>query len=214
MSAVVTVVDYGIGNLFSVARALEKCGAQVVLSDKPDEIARAERLVLPGVGAFYQGMQGLRERGLIEPVHTFAGSDRPMLGICLGMQMLFASSAEFGEHQGLGLIEGQIIPIAPKDESGQAMKVPHIGWSPLVRPPGRASWEGSVLAGLAPGAHAYFVHSFTANPTHEADRLADAHYGSARISAAVQRDNIFGCQFHPEKSAGAGLRIIQAFLEL
>lgn len=213
MSAMVTVVDYGIGNLFSVARAFEKCGAQVVLSDNPDEIARAERLVLPGVGAFYQGMQGLRDRELIDPVHTFASSGRPMLGICLGMQMLFASSAEFGEHQGLGLIEGQIIPITPKDENDKAMKVPHIGWSPLVQPPERASWNGSVLAGLAPGAHAYFVHSFTANPTHEADRLADAHYGSARISAAVQRDNIFGCQFHPEKSAGVGLRIIQAFLE-
>lgn len=214
MSAVVTVVDYGIGNLFSVARALEKCGAHVLLSDKPDEIANAERLVLPGVGAYYQGMQGLRERGLIEPLHVFAASGRPMLGICLGMQMLFGSSTEFGEHQGLGLIEGQIIPITPKEENGRTMKVPHIGWSPLIQPPQRASWKGSVLQGLAPGAHAYFVHSFTANPTHEADRLADAHYGSARISAAVQRDNIFGCQFHPEKSAGAGLRIVRAFLEL
>lgn len=214
MSTAVTVVDYGIGNLFSVARALEKCGADVLLSDQPDVIARAERLVLPGVGAFYQGMQGLRDRELIDPLLTFASSGRPLLGICLGMQMLFDSSTEFGEHQGLGLIEGLIVPIEPKDEVGHALKVPHIGWSPLVQPPTRPSWQGSVLAGLAPGAHAYFVHSFTANPAHEADRLADAHYGSARISAAVQRDNIFGCQFHPEKSAGAGLCIIKTFLEL
>jgi glutamine amidotransferase len=214
MNGTVTVVDYGLGNLFSVAHALEKSAAQVVLTDKPDEIARAERLVLPGVGAFYQGMQGLRERDLIDPVLAFARSGRPMLGICLGMQMLFTSSIEFGEHQGLGLIDGLIVPIQPLDENGNSLKVPHIGWRPLLQPPARASWGTSVLSGLSPGAHAYFVHSFTANPTHEADRLADAYYGSARISAAVQRDNIFGCQFHPEKSAGAGLRIIEAFLEL
>jgi glutamine amidotransferase len=214
MSAKVTIVDYGIGNLFSVARSLEKCGAQVVLGSKPDEIAQAQRLVLPGVGAFCQGMQGLRERDLIEPILDFAASGRPLLGICLGMQMLFSSSTEFGEHQGLGLIDGQIIPIEPKDETGHAMKVPHIGWTPLVQPPGRSSWQGSVLKNLTPGTYAYFVHSFTAEPTHEVDRLADAHYGSARISAAVQRNNIFGCQFHPEKSASAGLRIVQSFLEL
>lgn len=214
MSTAVTVVDYGIGNLFSVARALEKCGAQVTLSDQPDEIARAERLVLPGVGAFSLGMQGLRERDLVEPVRAFARSGRPLLGICLGMQMLFTSSIEFGEHDGLGLIDGLIVPIDPRDDAGQPLKVPHIGWTPLVQPPAHTTWDRSVLSGLTPGAHAYFVHSFTASPTHEADRLADAHYGSARISAAVQRDNIFGCQFHPEKSGQFGLAIIQNFTNL
>lgn len=214
MTPIVTVVDYGIGNLFSVTTALEKCGAQVVLSDRADEIAHASRLVLPGVGAFAQGMRGLRDRGLVEPLQAFAASGRPLLGICLGMQMLFSSSEEFGEHEGLGLIDGRIVPIEPRDEHGLPMKVPHIGWSPLLKPSPDTYWKDSILRKLDPGAHAYFVHSYTASPTHPNNRLADALYGGVRIAAAVRRDNIFGCQFHPEKSARAGLRIVEAFLEL
>lgn len=213
MSSKITIVDYGIGNLLSVARAIEKCGAQVVLSNNPDEIFRAERLVLPGVGAFSKGMQGLREADLIEPIKEYAIRGRPLLGICLGMQMLFTSSSEFGDHPGLGLIKGHILPISPTDTSGKLMKVPHIGWAALQMPNSAPTWGTSILKGIPPDTHAYFVHSFTANPADEASRLADTYYGDCRISAAVRKDNVSGCQFHPEKSGVAGLRILEAFIE-
>jgi glutamine amidotransferase len=209
----VTVVDYGIGNLFSVSRALEKCGAEVVLCERPEGILAADRLVLPGVGAFAHGMEGLRSQGLVEPLREYARLGRPLMGICLGMQFLFDRSSEFGEHEGLGLIPGRIAAIQPGVREGAPVKVPHIGWSPLLKPPACESWDGSILKRLRPGAAAYFVHSYTAEPTHEAHRLADAQYGDARISAAVRKDHISGCQFHPEKSGAAGLAIVQSFLE-
>jgi glutamine amidotransferase len=214
VSRTVTVVDYGSGNLFSVTRALETCGATVETSTRPEEILAAERLVLPGVGAFATGMQGLRDRGLVEPLLEYARRARPMLGICLGMQMLFAGSSEFGDHPGLGLIEGSIVAIEPRDEEGRPMKVPHIGWSALEMAPACTTWDDSVLGRLRPGTPAYFVHSFTAIPAREADRLADTQYGSSRVSAAVRKDHITGCQFHPEKSAAAGLSVIERFLEI
>ena len=210
----VTVVDYGIGNLFSVSRALEKCGTTVELTDRPEAILAASRLVLPGVGAFAMGMQGLRDRGLVEPLRRYAQSGRPLLGICLGMQLLFDGSTEFGDHEGLGLIAGNIVAIEPGAEGGRMLKVPHIGWSALAMPPARATWNATVLAGLEPGANTYFVHSYTAVPAREEDRLADTRYGSSRISAAVQKGAVYGCQFHPEKSAATGLRILNNFVQL
>lgn len=214
MTGTVTIVDYGIGNLFSVARALEKCGAQVVIADQPDEILRASRLVLPGVGAFAQGMQGLQDRSLVDPLTAFAATGRPLLGICLGMQLLFSASEEFGRHAGLGIIEGEVVGMQPRNDQGEPMKVPHIGWGLLQPVQGGAAWQDSVLSGIPGTAHAYFVHSYTAAPRHEAERLADVHYGGVRISAAVRKGNVFGCQFHPEKSASVGLRIMRNFIEL
>jgi glutamine amidotransferase len=212
MTATVTVIDYGIGNIFSVTRALEHCGATVVLSGKAEDILAAPRLVLPGVGAFANGMQGLRSRGLVEPVRQYAASGRPLLGICLGMQMLFSRSLEFGEHEGLGLIPGTIAPIVAKGPDGGTLKVPHIGWTPLERPPGCASWDGTLLDGVREGENCYFVHSFTAVPERESSRLADASYGDCRISAAVREGNVWGCQFHPEKSGETGLRMVANFV--
>jgi glutamine amidotransferase len=215
MPRLVTIVDYGIGNIFSVTRAIEHFGASVLLTDKPSDIANAETLVLPGVGAFYNGMQGLWDRGLVEPLRSYAKSGRPLLGICLGMQMLFTTSTEFGDHEGLGIIEGVIESVeTPLDAAGVSMKIPHIGWSELEYPKGRANWEGSILDGVLPGENCYFVHSFTAVPAHAGNRLADTHYGSSLISAAVQKDNVYGCQFHPEKSGSVGLKIIRGFLEV
>jgi glutamine amidotransferase len=210
----VTIVDYGIGNLFSVSRALEKCGAEVVLSATPEGILAADRLVLPGVGAFARGMRGLREQGLVEPLREYAKRGRPLLGICLGMQMLFERSTEFGDHEGLGFIPGRIAAIEPGlDETGAPVKVPHIGWSPLLKPEACRTWDGTILQRLQPGATTYFVHSYTAEPAHEEHRLADAQYGASRISAAVRKDHISGCQFHPEKSGANGLAIVRSFLE-
>jgi glutamine amidotransferase len=208
----VTVIDYGIGNLFSVQRALEHCGASVQLSSNPDEIVRAERLVLPGVGAFADGMRGLRERNLIDPILQFAATQRPLLGICLGMQMLASMSLEFGEHAGLGLVPGRVVPVPNRTTEGMPQKTPHIGWSELAPAPSRTSWDGTALAGTRPGAAVYLVHSFHLQPDDAADALADCIYGGHRITAGVQRDSMIGCQFHPEKSGAIGLGILNRFL--
>lgn len=201
----VVVVDFGLGNLHSVVKALRHEGADVTLTEDPDEVRRAERLVLPGVGAFADGMEGLRRRGLVEPLREFIATGRPFLGICVGMQVLLAESEEFGHHAGLGVIPGKVelIPRAP------GRKVPHIGWNRIHA---ATSWAGTPLEPLEPGTMVYFVHSYTAVPTHEADRLADADYAGHRISAAVRKDNVVGVQFHPEKSGAAGLVVLARYL--
>lgn len=211
MRAQVTVVDYGIGNLYSVRRAFEHSGAEVTLSSDPAAIAAAPRLVLPGVGAFADGMAGLRELGLVEPLRAYAASGRPLLGICLGMQMLASASEEFGEHEGLGLIPGRVVPVAATTTGGQAHKIPHIGWSAIAPAPG-ADWRGTPLAGTPAGTAVYLVHSFHVVPDDPAHALADCDYGGHRVTAAIGRGVIFGCQFHPEKSGPQGLRMLAAFL--
>jgi glutamine amidotransferase len=213
MTGTVAIVDYGIGNLLSVQRAFEHNGAEVAFVHDADEIARAPRLVLPGVGAFADGMKGLAERGLDQAVVEFARSGKPMMGICLGMQMLASESEEFGTHKGLGLVPGRVVPVPAAARNGKPHKIPHIGWSGLS-PSAGASWRGSILAGTPEGTAAYLVHSFHLVPDDPAHLLADCFYGGHRITAAVRAGNIFGCQFHPEKSGPAGLRILAAFLEI
>lgn len=208
----VTVVDYGIGNLFSVGRALERCGAEVTLSADPAQIEAAGRLVLPGVGAFSDGMKGLRERGLVEPLRRYAASGRPLLGICLGMQMLASVSDEFGEHEGLGLIPGRVVPVPTHTTAGDPQKIPHIGWSGLTRSAG-ADWAGSPLDTTPEGAAFYLVHSFHVVPQQSSDLLAACDYGGHRITAAIRSGRITGCQFHPEKSGEVGLAVLTRFLQ-
>lgn len=201
----VVVVDFGLGNLHSVVKALRHEGAEVTLTEDPDEVRRADRLVLPGVGAFADGMEGLRKRDLIEPLREFIASGRPFLGICVGMQVLLGESEEFGQHAGLGIIEGKV-SLIPRAEG---RKVPHIGWN-RVTPAG--SWADTPLEPLESGTMLYFVHSYTAVPTREEHRLADADYAGHRISAAVRKDNVVGVQFHPEKSGAAGLLVLARYL--
>ncbi|EFL50828.1 imidazole glycerol phosphate synthase, glutamine amidotransferase subunit [Solidesulfovibrio fructosivorans JJ]] len=212
MAKQVTVVDYGIGNIFSVTHAFRHCGAEVLLADKPSDIMNASCLVLPGVGAFSKGMDGLRQRGLVEPLQQYAESGRLMLGICLGMQMLLSESSEFGTHAGLNIIEGKILPIQPQSRCGEALKVPHIGWGELAQPSGGPSWDATIMKDLKEGDSCYFVHSFMAVPDNPAHRLADTEYGAIQICAVVAKDNIYGCQFHPEKSGSVGMKIIRSFL--
>jgi len=212
MERPVTIIDYDRGNLFSVARAVEACGAAPMISDCPEAVANAERLILPGVGAFGDAMEALRRRGLTDAIHAFIATGRPFLGICIGMQVLFDQGEEFGNHAGLGLIPGKVLAIPKTRADGMPHKVPHIGWSTLV-PAGRhRDWSGSLFADLTPAASTYFVHSFTAWPDNEHDRLADAFHNGRRISAAIERDNIVACQFHPEKSGKHGLAILRRFL--
>ena len=209
----VTVIDYGIGNLFSVARALEHCGAEVKVSADPAVIEAAPRLVLPGVGAFADGMQGLRERGLAETILRYAASSRPLLGICLGMLMLASVSEEFGEHAGLGLIPGRVVPVPSTTTQGRPQKIPHITWSALAPAQG-AVWRGTPLEDTASGTAVYLVHSYHVLPADPVDLLAHWDYGGHKITAAIRRGCVFGCQFHPEKSGPHGLRMLAAFLRI
>ena len=212
----VTVIDYGLSNLLSVCHALEHCGAEVLLTSRPREVLAADALVLPGVGAFRDGMAGLERQELIEPIRRKAGEGTPLLGICLGMQMLFDESEEFGVHKGLGLIPGRVVRIPDTDADGDPQRVPHISWQKLI-PAGHldqeAGFAGTALAGVRPGQECYFIHSYEAKPAAEESRLADTVYGGRRICAAAVRGPVLGVQFHPEKSGPVGLEILRAFAQ-
>ena len=221
----VVLVDAGGANIGSVYYALERLGINARLSADAGVIAAADRVILPGVGAAPVGMQRLHALGLVEVVRNLT---QPLLGICLGMQLLMASSDEFGATTGLGLIPGRVVQIPGHTTSGAPHKIPHIGWNalvfPLKHPPVQpsahspvhpnvhASWDGGLLDGITPGEAVYFVHSFMAMPTDPAHRLADCLYGGIAVSAAVRRGQVLGCQFHPEKSGEVGLRVLHNFL--
>ena len=210
MSATVTIVDYDCGNLLSVSRAVEYCGGEVELAHEPDRISGAQRLILPGVGAFGRTLSVLEERGQVEAVRNFVSSGRPFLGICVGMQAMMNYSEEFGRHEGFGFIDGKVSPIPTTGADGEPHPVPHIGWSALIQPD--QGWDHTPLHGLKDGTAVYFVHSYAAEPSDPADIVATCAYDGRSITAVVARDNMMGCQFHPEKSGPAGLRIIQNFL--
>lgn len=208
----VTVVDYGIGNLYSVRRAIEYCGcSDVVVSSAVQDIQNADRLILPGVGAFADGMRGLRERDLIDPIVRYAQSGRPLLGICLGMQMLATESEEFGNHTGLGLVTGRVVEIPHQSRDRLPIKVPFIGWTPILVASKQAA-VGSCLESHDPGGAVYLVHSFHVQPENPADLLATYSYGGHEITAAIRKGNITGFQFHPEKSGVVGLNIMRKFV--
>ena len=208
----VTVIDYGASNLLNVVRALEHCGAQVEVADKPEVIARAAKLVFPGVGAFGGCMQALHARNLASAITDYIASDRPFLGICVGMQVMFEVGEEFGEHKGLGVIKGRVARIPAEGADGTQHKIPHIGWSELQ--PAR-SWAGTILEPLDNSKSAtYFVHSYRGLPSDSNDCLATVDYDGLSICAAVKRGNAYGCQFHPEKSQKNGFRLLKNFLAL
>ncbi len=214
MSKPVTVIDYGIGNLYSVTRALEVCGASVHLTENHERIENAERVVLPGVGAFADGMKGLARRAQADPIRRFIESGRPFLGICVGMQVLLEVGEEFGEHAGLGIFPGRVTPVPATGDDGKPHRIPHIGWNVLVPPTSRPNWDHSILAGLPADPAVYFVHSFAPEPAINDHRLADCYYDGRQICASVRAGNAYGCQFHPEKSGPIGLRILENFLRL
>jgi imidazole glycerol-phosphate synthase subunit HisH len=214
MSLKVTVVDYGSGNLLSVCRALRHCGADVTTAEDGVGVARAERLVVPGVGAMADSMQNLESRGLIEPLRVYARSGRPLLGICVGMQIMFDAGEEFGIHPGLGLFRGRVRMIPRSRDGEESRKIPHIGWNALTRAPGVNGWEGTILAGLPDEPAAYFLHSFAVEPVDDSIRLAECEYEGVRICSAVKQGPVYGCQFHPEKSGEVGLTILRNFLAL
>ncbi|MEK3718676.1 imidazole glycerol phosphate synthase subunit HisH [Paenibacillus sp. FSL R7-0333] len=199
----VAIVDYGMGNLHSVSKAVERLGYTSLVTSDAAEILAADSVILPGVGAFGDAMEHLRESGMDDVVRAAASAGQPVLGICLGMQLLFSSSEEHGEHKGLGLLPGAVVRFAPRD----GYKVPHMGWNKLsFRQP-----ESPLLAGLTEG-HVYFVHSYHALAA-DSDLLAVTDYGHP-VTAIVGRDNVYGMQFHPEKSGELGMKLLGNFLQL
>ena len=208
----VAVIDYGVGNLLSVSRAFLHCGATVDVTDDPSRILAARRVVLPGVGAFANGMGALQARGLVDVVHEVSRRGMPLLGICLGMQMLMDTSEEFGDTAGLGLIAGRVVPVPERALDGTTQKIPHIGWNGLLPSAAATPWGGTLLEGINAGESVYFVHSFMAQPADDSHRLADCLYGGVPVSATIRRQNVMGCQFHPEKSGEVGLRVLKNFL--
>lgn len=211
MAKRIIIIDYGIGNIYSVKRAVEVSGnVDIRVSGKPEDIADADKIILPGVGAFEDGMNGLRERGLVPCLIAAALAGKPILGICLGMQLLATSSEEFGQHSGLGLIPGDVKAIPRTDVEGDTLKVPFIGWASLILNPQHPNGE-SILDG-ASGKSVYLVHSFQLQPSNPEHRLASYSVGGRMITAAVRHGNVTGVQFHPEKSGTVGLQIIKEFI--
>jgi imidazole glycerol-phosphate synthase subunit HisH len=199
MTTRITILDYGMGNLRSVEKALEHVGVTAKISYDPDEVRAADGVVLPGVGAFPRAMERIRERGLDELIAERRAAGVPILGICLGLQLLFDSTTELGGAAGLGLLPGEVAEL-----EADGLKVPHIGWSPV-----RWERDSRLAEGIETGTPFYFVHSFAPAPA-AGDLLGSAAYG-ARFACAAERDNVFGVQFHPEKSSAAGLRLLSNF---
>lgn len=210
----VTVIDYGVGNILSVTRALQQFGADVSIASSDSEIRKSTRVVLPGVGAFPNAMKSLSRLNLVDTIVEMSGSGKPVLGICLGMQLLFDESYEQSPTTGLCLIPGYVEKIQSEDSLEKIIKVPHIGWSEINRPAEDKKWENTILQNVEEGASAYFVHSYGCNPREKDDVLAVTEYCNLEIIAAVQRDNVIGCQFHPEKSGETGLKILESFMNL
>ena len=199
----VGIIDYGVGNLFSLKSSFKAIGQEAFVSGDPMVLVKADRLILPGVGAFEDAAKKLRVSGLDAFVRTQAAAGKPLMGICLGMQLLFEKSYEYGEHQGLGLLKGSVVPMAGKLPSD--LKIPHMGWNALQ------AKQGSLLEALD-GQYVYFVHSYYAEGC--GDSLSAVTDYGIPITAAVEQGNVYGCQFHPEKSGNVGLSILRAFSEV
>ena len=201
----ISIIDYGVGNLFSLRSSLRAIGIDADYTGNPAEIRKADKLILPGVGAFRDAREALRSTGLDRVVQEEAGKGKPLMGICLGMQMLFDRSYEYGEYEGLGLIPGEIVPMEGRIPKN--LPIPHIGWNELM-----LKQPSPLMKNTANGDYVYFVHSYYAETTAEYV-IATTDYG-VEMTAAVQKDNVYGCQFHPEKSSEVGLSILKAFCEL
>ena len=203
----IAIIDYGVGNLFSLCSSLKSIGAEAVVTPDPAVIRAADRIILPGVGAFADAAEKLRATGLDRVLLEEAANGKKIMGICLGMQMLFEESHEYGIHKGLGLIPGRVVPMAGYVPEG--LKIPHIGWNPLIL---KGESKHPLLKYVNEGDCVYFVHSYFAADCTESV-IATAEYGR-ELTAAVAKDNVMGCQFHPEKSGKVGLSILKAFCEL
>ena len=205
----ITILDYGIGNITSIRRAFEKSNATVRITNDPALILSSSGLILPGVGAFSVAMKRLKDDGLIEVLHDYKNSEKPILGICLGMQMLFDGSYEFGEYEGLCFVPGFVKKIDVPEDT----KLPNIGWNRLIKPKSM-KWEKTILESIQEDSNFYFVHTYGAETSDSSDTLSYTNYSDTEFCSTVKRGNIYGCQYHPEKSGTEGLKIIKNFIML
>jgi glutamine amidotransferase len=205
----IVIIDYGMGNLRSVQKAFEQVGCSAVVTADPAIVARAGKLVLPGVGAFRDCMRNLTDGGFVAPIHAHIAAGKPFLGICLGLQLLFTESEEFGRHRGLGIIPGKVVRFPDGlQEGGEALKVPHMGWNRIaIRRP------APLYQGIADGSFVYFVHSYHVVPDDPAVIATTTDYGQTFCSS-IWRDNVMATQFHPEKSQAVGLQMLRNFGEM
>lgn len=203
----IQIIDYGLGNLFSIDQACHKVGMEPFVSASPADLTTADGIILPGVGAFGMAMDRLTAHGFVEPLREVVQSGKPLMGICLGMQLLFDESEEFGTHSGLGLLSGKIRRIPEQFEAERRLRVPNVGWNRVHFPEGVKDRE--VDSGIVDGAYMYFVHSFYVDPADSADCLLTTQYGQLRYCCATRKGSILGVQFHPEKSGPAGLKLYE-----
>ena len=206
----IAIIDYGIGNVRSILGAFENQDADVLLTNNKDEILKSDGLVLPGVGAFSHGMENLISYDLVDVIKEYVALDRPLIGICLGMQLLFEESEEFGKTEGLGLILGKVVKLPTKDNQNE--NLPHVSWNKLNS--NKVPWKNTILADTEEGSDMYFVHSFVAQPRDSYNILSLTEYLNYHFCSSVKKGNIYGCQFHPEKSGPTGLKIINNFIRM
>lgn len=207
----IAIIDYDIGNVKSITNALENVGAKVLITRNESDILKSDGVILPGVGAFSYGMKKLKEYCLDSLIIRYAKEDKPLLGVCLGMQMLFAESEEFGVSQGLGLIDGKIKKL--KTLNPEFEKLPHVSWNEIKKTK-NSVWSNTILDGLNDSSNMYFVHTYSAHPDDEAYVLSQTEYSNYKFCSSVRKGNIYGCQFHPEKSAVEGLLIMKNFVKI
>jgi glutamine amidotransferase len=204
----VAIVDFGAGNLFSVAKACARAGLAGHITSNAADLASADAVLLPGVGAFGQAMARLREKGLVDALRHYARSGKPLVGICLGMQLFMTSSEEFGAHEGLGLIEGTVRRL-PESAEMPGLKVPNIGWR-RIHPATERDWSGTLLETVEPGSYLYLIHSYYTAPADRSVCIAETRYGNFTYCTAINKDNLWAFQFHPEKSADVGIGIYRS----
>jgi glutamine amidotransferase len=209
LTPLVAIVDYGLGNLFSVEQACAFVGLNSIITNSRQDILDAAAVILPGVGAYGDAMLTLHHLDLVNVLRDIAESPKPLVGICLGLQLLMTESYEFGHHKGLGIIEGPVVPFDAPKEKEHLLKVPQIGWNRIFQPANGLRWHGTLLDGIDEGEYMYFVHSYTVQPQESNVILSTSHYGHIEFCSSIQHHNVFACQFHPERSGPGGIKVYQ-----